>query len=461
MPVLGGFMVPHPPIILPEVGRGEEAKIESTMRAYMEVAEKVAEIRPDTLLIASPHMELYADYFHVAPCSPETGSMQRFRAPQVSFREEYDRELTDKVAELAQQRDFPAGKLGARSEELDHGTMIPLYFIRKRYTDFRIIRIGLSGLSLEEHYRMGMLLRDAVNELGRNAVFIASGDLSHKLKEDGPYGFDPAGPVYDEKIMEVMGGGRFGELMDFEENLLNNAAECGHRSFVMMAGCMDGMTVEAKALSHEGPFGVGYGIVSVIPKAQSSERCFLKIREEEQRKLRQSRKENEDPYVKLARSTVESFVKEGRKAGIPEDLPVEMLTDRAGVFVTLHEEGRLRGCIGTISPSRENIAEEIRSNAVSACSRDPRFQPVRPAELDRLEYSVDVLEEPEEIDGPEQLDVKEYGVIVSSGHRRGLLLPNLEGVDTVEDQIRIARQKAGIAPTERADLQRFKVTRHF
>ena len=146
----------------------------------------------------------------------------------------------------------------------------------------------------------------------------------------------------------------------------------------------------------------------------------------------------------------------------PEGLPEEMYSARAGVFVSLKEEGKLRGCIGTIAPVRGSVAEEIIENAVSAAVRDPRFHAVEPEELERLVYSVDVLGETETIDSPEELDVKRYGVVVSRGRRRGLLLPNLEGVDTVEEQIDIARRKAGI-PEDAEDirLERFEVVRHF
>ena len=141
-------------------------------------------------------------------------------------------------------------------------------------------------------------------------------------------------------------------------------------------------------------------------------------------------------------------------------LPAELLEHRAGAFVSIHKDRRLRGCIGTISPTRACLAEEIIHNAVSASTRDPRFPPIRPDELNRLEINVDVLGEPEDIDSPSELDVKRYGVIVSSGFRRGLLLPDLEGVDTVEEQISIARQKAGIGSREKVSLQRFEVVRH-
>ena len=132
----------------------------------------------------------------------------------------------------------------------------------------------------------------------------------------------------------------------------------------------------------------------------------------------------------------------------------------AGVFVSLHKHDRLRGCIGTILPTTPSVAEEIIQNAVSAAAEDPRFDPVKADELKWLEISVDVLGDPEPIESPADLDVKRYGVIVSKGHRRGLLLPDLDGVDTVEDQIAIAKRKAGIPENSDVKLERFEVIRH-
>ena len=168
-----------------------------------------------------------------------------------------------------------------------------------------------------------------------------------------------------------------------------------------------------------------------------------------------------DPYVALARLSVETFVSTGRPAKLPDDVPAELLLQRAGAFVSLHEHGQLRGCIGTIAATCANVADEIIQNGISACSRDFRFDPVRPEELDYLEYSVDVLDEAEPVQSMDQLDPRRYGVIVTKGWQRGLLLPNLDGVDTVEDQVSIAKRKAGLSPYDQdVQLERFEVVRH-
>ena len=165
------------------------------------------------------------------------------------------------------------------------------------------------------------------------------------------------------------------------------------------------------------------------------------------------------PHVKLALKTIQTFLSEHKIIKVPEDTPEELLNKRAGTFVSLHRYGELRGCIGTIEPTQNSLAEEIIQNAISASTKDPRFQAMKISEIDGLEISVDVLGESEPINGYDELDPKVYGVIVESGYKRGLLLPDLDGVDTADYQVSIAKRKAGIYPGEDFKLFRFKVER--
>lgn len=180
-----------------------------------------------------------------------------------------------------------------------------------------------------------------------------------------------------------------------------------------------------------------------------------------------------DTHVLIEKTTIEYFVRTGKTPRIENDALVfddalppiklegELLNRKAGAFATIHKkDGDLRGCIGTIMATQKCIGQEIIRNAISACSQDPRFEVVRAEELEGLTYSVDVLGELENISSPDELDVKRYGVIVTNGFRRGLLLPNLDGVDDVQTQIAIARRKGGILPYEDVELQRFEVVRH-
>lgn len=460
MPVLAAAAVPHPPLIIPEVGKGQEKVIQRTINAYTQAMRFLARFKPDTVVVTTPHSVMYADYFHISPGKSACGDLSRFNAPNASVKADYDSEFVDALEKRCKTENIPAGTLGERDPSLDHATVVPLLFLKDYLDKFEVVRVGLSGLSIEDHYRLGEAISETADQLGKRVVMIASGDLSHKLTESGPYGFSAEGPRFDKEIMECFEDAEFLRMMEIKPEVCESAAECGHRSFVIMAGAFDKRKVDAHVLSYEGPFGVGYGVATFEGGEADPNRNYLDQYIAFENKAREERMKHEDAYVRLARLSAETFVRTHQYTGLPKDLPEELLNQRAGAFVSIHEHGKLRGCIGTTEPTQQNLALEIIANAVSAATRDPRFPPVRPGELPSLVYKVDVLSPAEKIDSESQLDVKKYGVIVENGSRRGLLLPDLEGVDTVEQQIAIAKQKANIAPQESVQLYRFTVTRH-
>lgn len=437
MSIAGAFVVPHPPLIFPEIGQGEEKRIQSTINAYRDVAEGIAVMQPDTIVIFSPHAVMYRDYFHISPGFHAAGSFARFGFPQIRLETDYDAALALEIEKVAQAAGFPAGMEGECEKELDHGTMIPLRFIQEAYkSGFKTVRIGLSGLPLQEHYHLGQIIRQAAEQLERRTVIVASGDLSHRLIDSGPYGYVREGPEYDKRITQLLAAGDLKETVDYNEEFCEKAGECGHRAMVMLAGCMKGIAMKQELLSYEGPFGVGYAVAAF-----------------------------QDAYVALAREALNYYLTNGRMLPLPENLPVEMLERKAGAFVSLMKRGELRGCIGTICGVRDNVACEIIENAVSAGINDPRFPQVEKSEIPEIICSVDVLSQAESITSEAKLDVKRYGVIISCGRRRGLLLPNLEGVGTVREQIDITLRKAGIEEAEyragKCTMERFEVVRHY
>jgi len=460
MPIISAYIVPHPPLIVPEVGKGQEKTVQKTVDSYHIIAKKISEIKPQTIIVISPHSVMYADYIHVSPGKNAQGSLKRFGAPEV-YKTDYDVQLADEICRLCDSMDFPAGSMGEKDASLDHGTLVPLYFINKYYTDYQLIRCSISGLSRQEHYRFGMILSEAVENLNRKCVIVASGDLSHKLSDSGPYGFAPEGPELDKKLTDIMQSSDFGEFLRLDPNLCGKGAECGLGSFVIMSGALDKKSVAAQFYSYEGTTGVGYAVCGYNVKGDDPNRDFLTQNLSESDKNIQNLRGAEDAFVRLARETLESYVISGKKPNLPDNLP-DNLRERAGVFVSIKKNGQLRGCIGTIEPTQPTIAQEIMANAVSSGTRDPRFSPVRKDELPDLVYSVDVLFPAEPIKNEDKnlLDVMRYGVIVTSGHKRGLLLPNLEGVDTVDEQLSIACQKAGIGKNEKYQIERFEVIRH-
>lgn len=490
MTIIRTHAVPHPPLIIPSVGQGKQREIQATVDAYWRVADSVAADKPDLILFITPHGKVYADYFHISPGASAEGDLQRFMAPGECFHLTYDEAFIKRLSATAEAEGIKAGTLGGRdSGAIDHGVSVPLYFIREKYSAFKSARLSISGLPLADHYRLGLCIQKTLAELERRAVIIASGDLSHKLTEDGPYGFAPEGPAFDAQVCDIFRGGSFLRLLQMDHSFCEKAAECGLRSFVVMAGALDGRAVAPEFHSYEGPFGVGYALCSFTPGSESESRRLLPLYEQWRAEAMDARRANESPYVKLARHTLETYVKTGRlptakenitgtlsegnapegglsEGNLPEgglsegNLHEEMLRNRAGTFVSIKKDGELRGCMGTTQPWRPNIAAEIIGNAVSAGTRDPRFDPVTVDELPYLTYSVDVLSPYEPIETPESLDVTRYGVIVAHGDRQGLLLPNLDGVDTVEQQIAIALKKAGISPAEDYRMFRFEVARH-
>ena len=493
MSILAGYAVPHPPLIIPSVGRGEERGIQTTIDAYREIARRIVALQPETIVISSPHAPLYRDGFHVTTDEVLNGSMEAFRASETTLKAKIDTALTDEIIQTAQQSGIVVAPSTWRDRDMDHATFIPLYFIEQAYKEagispeYKVVRVGLSALSSEVHRQFGHAIARAIDRTQRRCVWVASGDLSHKLKTDGPYGYVPEGPELDRQLCDLFRSGALEKLFELDEYFCECAAECGVRSFQIMAAALEmeyPQGVSSELLSYEGPFGVGYAVAAfetAMPEDCDVTDCNSKVAHNNTNEPLShddtvcSSDNALDPYVALARASVETYIKTGRAltlsdylnqveqflGGDKKMLPEEMLSKQAGVFVSIHEWGELRGCIGTIAPTANCIAEEIIQNGISASTRDPRFPAIEEYELDQLEISVDVLSEAEPVSSLEELDVKRYGVIVTKGFRRGLLLPNLEGVDSVEDQVAIAKQKAGIRVDDRdVELERFEVIRH-
>ncbi|MGE5580761.1 MAG: AmmeMemoRadiSam system protein A [Bacillota bacterium] len=457
---------PHPPIVVPAVGKGEEREASATCEALNRLGQAFAGSGAGTLVVITPHGPTFSDAVSVRAEPLLRGSLSAFGASGVRVQLENDRELVAAIEREAQaERDLPLAVLDDRrmemygvGKELDHGVVVPLHFIVEKGFSGRLVVVNMGFLPLYDLYRFGAVIERAAAGLGRSIAVLASGDLSHRLKPDAPAGYNPRGKDFDAKMVEIVQGFRPEEAVTFPADLAEDAGECGLRPIVMMMGALDRYTARGERLSYEGPFGVGYGVVLLHPESTGESRLGVvaKAREDRMARLRQG----ETFAVSLARATVESHVRSGRVDPAPRDVPPE-LSKPAGVFVSIHKEGMLRGCIGTTEPTHERAADEIVSNAVSAASRDPRFDPIGEDELAFLDYSVDVLSESEPVESEDDLDPKVYGVIVQKGGRKGLLLPDLPGVDTAKEQVRIAKRKAGISPFEKdVRLSRFTVTRY-
>jgi len=457
---------PHPPIIIPEVGKGEEAGAEQTVKAMETLAQDIKKIGPDLLVFITPHGLVFQDAITISRPSNLKGSFRRFGASvslERPFAGGFSTELITKArgikAMVAELTDADAQGYGI-SLELDHGILVPLYYLDKAGVHTPIVPINMGLLPFPELYEFGICLKEVINSTQEKVVVVVSADLSHRLTHDAPAGFDPQGKVFDELLVQAIGEGDVMRVLTIDDKLITRAGECGLRPIIMGLGVLDGHEIQSSVYSYQGPFGVGYLVASLKPGEEIKSRYLLsEIQQTEKKYIERVRKSESWP-VKWARENLESYLKTGQLLSNPAKVPPEFL-GRKGVFVSIKKQGQLRGCIGTISATKENIVEEIQSNALKAALEDPRFEPIDTDELGQLTYSVDILEEPEEIDSLNDLDPEIYGVIVRKGRRQGLLLPMLEGIDTVEKQVAIAKEKAGIKPYEEVELERFKVTRYY
>jgi|SRR5690554_2393094 len=461
--LLMGALVPHAPISIREIGGEETKKTAKTVAAMEKLAGKVKELAPETVAVFSPHGPLLEKELPVRGGENLQGNLRRFGC-SLSWSRRNDRELAAALAAEVEAEGLSVAVPGGEAaygfgmdNELDHGVLVPLSFLPEM--PFNLVATGICLQPPEKQYALGVAAGRAIRKTSRRVVVLASGDLSHCLQPGAPAAYNPQGKEFDLLLVKLLRENRPEEIVRMDPELVANAAECGYRSLVMLLGVFEGLEIQTEVLSYEGPFGVGYAVATITPGAENSERRLLPGLLGRKAEELASRREKESPPVRLARRTVENHL-QGQKLLAEFELPEE-LPGKAGVFVSIKKHGRLRGCIGTIFPSQANTAEEIKANAIAAAFHDPRFEPVREDELEDLTYSVDILHTPEPVRGTADLDPEKYGVIVRKGRRSGLLLPNLEGIDTPEEQVAIAARKAGIDPGERMQLERFEVTRYY
>jgi len=435
-----------------------------TSLACYEVSQEIERIQPDTIIIITPHGAMFSDAIAISEGEAIAGDFSRFQCSQIQIEQPLDTQFNQELLKECQKNqipvvtvDEPLLKAYGRHFELDHGALVPLYFINKYYTDYKLVHITYAPINDRELYQFGMILEEVSQKLNKKVVMIASGDLSHKLTESGPYSYSPYGEEFDRQFLEKLSSEQPLEIFELDKQMINEAAECGLRSTKILLGSLDGKEVKGEVLSYQGPFGVGYGVVRFHITGQGIK--GLKYIGKEDRSIKQILSKNQNPYVALARQCLEDYFTQTRTMVAKEELPEIMVAHRHGVFVSLKKHGQLRGCIGTIFPTTDCVASEIIRNAIAAATEDPRFIPVSYHELKDLHISVDVLMRPEKAT-KDELNPKKYGVIVSKGMRKGVLLPNLEGIDTVDEQLNIACQKAGINPDAEFEIEKFEVIRY-
>ena len=425
-------LMPHPPVLIPEVGRGRENEASQTLQGISKLTSSLP--KPDLLIVLSPHQPYMPGNLFINCAEFFSGSFAMFGVPGVritaySPAKNIFKSFCDHLVKSGI-------NIYASSESnitQDQGSLVPLYFLNKTWGTLpNVIIASPIGLTPEESFKLGQVLANyqSIDKL----ALLASGDLSHRLTPDAPAGYEPEyANIFESAIEDALRTCSPEKIFALDSKTISRAGECGLRSAMCMLGLCQGRHIEI--FSHEWPFGVGY--CNALCKFESA------------------------PVI-LARETVKRLLtgQDLPKSG-NEIIDSELWNEHKSCFVSIKKvTGELRGCIGTLSPLYESLDKEIIANAVSASTRDPRFPAMTSKELDSIIFSVDVLSEPQAITSPSELDVKKFGVIVSQGYRRGVLLPDLEGVDSVEQQINIAAMKAGIYDLSNINLERFEVVRY-
>jgi AmmeMemoRadiSam system protein A/AmmeMemoRadiSam system protein B len=447
-------IAPHPPIMVPEVGREAIAEVRASISAMAEFTRRIIESGAETVVLISPHAPLDAHAFVAYRSSKLYGDFSNFRAPDTHVEFALDEGLLNAITKVGAEEDYEVMNLD--NFALDHGSAVPLYFLDRNGWSGRVVALGYSFLSNADHLKFGDCIRSAADTLGRPLAFIASGDLSHRLKPDAPAGYNPAAYRFDNQVVDAIHDHSPEKIIDIDQDLRRTAGECGYRSMLVALGATRELRPACEVLSYEAPFGVGY-LVAQLTNAK------LGHKQVNHQSTFASAANDSEPAAELpalARLAVETFVLTGKPLAAPEKTSA-LLSIRAPCFVSIKTHtGDLRGCIGTIEPVKENLAEELIANAINAATRDPRFDPVSEDELKDLRYSVDILAaaEPATV---EDLNPKVYGVIVEdeTGRLRGLLLPDIAGVESPSQQVEIAARKAGIPHGTPLKISRFRVDR--
>jgi AmmeMemoRadiSam system protein A len=431
--IVAGALVAHPPILLAEVGGAQSQRVRATADALRELDSILSMVEADLVVVVSPHSPSSMTSLPVRRGANAGGNLARFRAPHVQVAAQVDVVLADSL--IADGRRAGFSLIWAEETELDHGVVVPLHSLPKTMANKRCIFMGVSGWPLGRFIEFGVWLQHRLRD--RFAILIASGDLSHRLTPDAPYGYRPEGPVFDRLVIDALRERNWKRIEGLDPDLVEEAGECGLRPLAILLGAAGAAGLQSHVLSYEGPFGVGYPVVAFTATmvADTAPTIGLDIQA-------------------LGRQAIDTYLRTRRLIEPPQPIPLDLQAP-AAVFVSLYKDGELRGCVGSVHPTAATAAHELIRYAVASAVRDPRFDPVRLDEVGALTIKVQLLDPPEatSISG---LNPQTHGIIVRRGDRQALLLPGIDGIDTPEQQLRAACDKAGIERNAPIELERFR-----
>lgn len=445
-PIALAVLVPHPPVIVPKVGRGREREAQATVDGIRRVAQRVCDARPGLIVILSPHAERRPGMFGLVRGERLDGDLSRFGAPGVEADMPNDNVFLDLVREHAAARGIATFDI--HNSPLDHGVMVPLAFLIEAgwYGPTAVVSPGAPNDDFES---FGAALAAAASCTGRRTALVASGDMSHRLSHGAPSGFHPRAHEFDEAFVEELRVPNFEGVRALDPRLVELAGQDVMEVTRIAMAAAGGRPRGTHVHSYEGPFGVGYCTAVLFDETAPAREAIP------------SRAARSPAW--LARNAIETYLAVHKYYPVHEGTLAGGLPARAGVFVTLRgADGALRGCIGNISAQFPTLAEEIVDRAVAAATRDPRFEPVTRDEAGRLSVEVSILSDSEPVVGTEDLDPRRYGVIVTEEGtgRRGVMLPGVPTLDTPAQQVAAVRRKAGMADDSPVRLERFTVEKY-
>lgn len=434
----------HAPIVIPDVAGHRARQCAETTRAMSDIASRICAHGPDVVVLVSPHAPRHTTRWGICTQSPLTGNFGRFGADHIGVTVPGAPLAAARVTPIA--RDLRLTTREIAGDNLDHGALVPLYFLRQAGWDGPTLLIALpqSGTKTEE--RMGQAIARAAEQAGERWVILASGDMSHRLNPNAPAGYHPLAKEFDRTFKARIDAGDLRGACSIEAGLREIAAEDVIDSVAVAAGAVGYRSQGYRSYAYEGPFGVGYleAVLHEESPPNSGAHDYSENR----------------PWpmmLQIAREAILARIT--HNAYRPPVLPKPWNAPQ-GVFVTLRRaDGGLRGCIGHVEPLFSGLSEEVADCAAAAATQDTRFARVSPSELPQISIEVSLLSRPEPVLDMSDLDPKRYGLVVSSGRARGVLLPNVPEVNTVEDQLRIAAAKGQLPPGRPWVIERFEVSK--
>lgn len=425
----------HAPIVIPPVAGQHAAACATTTAAMRTVAAAVVAHEPDVVAVISPHAPRHRTGWGVVAGPTLSGDFGTFGAPHVRVRLPVDAQTADAVVAAGRARGLSMREVAPY--DLDHGSLVPLYFLQAAGWSGPTLVLAMPWPGTGTEALMGMALADAARRRGLRLSVVASGDMSHRLVPGAPAGFHPRAKDFDAAFVQCITAGDLEGASSISVALREHAAEDVVDSVTVAAGAIGFRNQGHRLIAYEGPFGVGYCEAILHTQAPAPPRVLLDV----------------------ARGAVQAHLTRRPPPPLPT-LDAPWSQGSRAVFVTiLGRDGELRGCIGHLVPQHPHLAAEVSHCAILAATRDPRMQPMTAGELPDVLFEVTVLEPPEPTQRAD-LDPRTYGVLVrASDGRQGVLLPDLEGIDTVERQLQIVLHKARIRPHEPYRIERFTATK--